>query len=315
MRVLFVCSGNRTGSPGVIVQAQGKSLTKTGLSVKYYVIKGTGLKGYLINIIKLKRYLKKNRFDVIHAHYAFTGVVAAAAKSREKLVVSLMGSDVLAGKVQLYIASFFSRYVWNTTIVKTEGLSRTIKNKKVKIIPNGVDLDAFKPGDQTECKLKLGFAVDKKQVLFLADISRYSKDFPLAQSAFNLLEQQVKNCEFKVVSGIKHDLVPLYLNAADVLLCTSRYEGSPNTIKEAMACNCPVVSTDVGDVRWLFEGCAGYFVTGRKTDEIALKLSEAILNRKNANGRNRLVVLGLDSESISEKIITVYTSLLHSNKR
>jgi glycosyltransferase involved in cell wall biosynthesis len=312
--VLFVCSGNRTGSPGVIVQAQGNSLTKAGLSVKYYVIKGTGLKGYLINIIKLKRYLKKNRFDVIHAHYAFTGIVAAAAKSKEKLVVSLMGSDVLAGKVQLHLASFFSRYAWNTTIVKTEGLSRTIKNNTVKIIPNGVDLNTFKPEDQTGCKLKLGFDVDKKQVLFLADISRYSKDFPLAQSAFNLLEQQLKDCEFKVVSGIKHDLVPIYLNAADVLLCTSRYEGSPNTIKEAMACNCPVVSTDVGDVRWLFDGCVGYCVTGRKTDEIALKLSEAILNRKNANGRNRLVEIGLDSENISKKIITVYTSLLQNSK-
>src|SRR4030042_4531165 len=100
-----------------------------------------------------------------------------------------------------------------------------------------------------------------------------------------------------------------YLNAADVLLLTSFHEGSPNVIKEAMACNCPVVSTDVGDVRWVVGNTSGYYISSFDPGELAEKIKLAIVFRekhRQTNGRDRISELGLDSETVAKKIIDVY---------
>jgi len=92
-------------------------------------------------------------------------------------------------------------------------------------------------------------------------------------------------------------------------LLTSRSEGSPQFIKEAMACNLPIVSTDVGDVRFNVAGVDGCYVCDQDVKELAEKLSLAILFGKRTQGRQRIVALGLDSDTIANKLIGVYNSL------
>jgi glycosyltransferase involved in cell wall biosynthesis len=105
----------------------------------------------------------------------------------------------------------------------------------------------------------------------------------------------------------------LYYNAVDVILLTSLHEGSPNVVKEAMACNCPVVSTDVGDVRWLFGDTPGYFITSFDYKDVVEKIKLAINFREKyyqTKGRERIIDLGLDSGTVAGRIIDVYRQVL-----
>jgi glycosyltransferase involved in cell wall biosynthesis len=124
-------------------------------------------------------------------------------------------------------------------------------------------------------------------------------------------------CEYEItiipVFNISPDKLKYYYSAADVLIMTSLYEGSPNVIKEAMVCDCPVVSTDVGNVRWLFGETQGYYITSYEPHEIALNIKNAIDFRgkyRKTKGWERINELGLDSETVAGKIIEVYKKVL-----
>ena len=104
--------------------------------------------------------------------------------------------------------------------------------------------------------------------------------------------------------------MPLYLNAASLLLLTSKWEGSPNIVKEAMACNIPVVSTKVGDIEYLFENTQGYYYTDSDADKLAEKINYVLNNDIKPNGRQRIIDLKLDSESVANKLIQLYQEVL-----
>jgi len=102
--------------------------------------------------------------------------------------------------------------------------------------------------------------------------------------------------------------MPFYINAADVVLLTSLWEGSPNVIKESMACNRPIVSTDVGDVNHLLNGLDGCYVTSFNEEKIMQKILLA-LEFPEIQGINRIKQLELDSNTIAKKLITHYLTL------
>ena len=107
-----------------------------------------------------------------------------------------------------------------------------------------------------------------------------------------------------------HDEVVDYMCAADALVMTSLSEGSPNAIKEAMACNCPIVVTDVGDVRWVTEGIEGTYVADAyEPGEIASLLGKALRFGKRTAGRERIIRLGLTTGTVARRIMAVYDSV------
>jgi teichuronic acid biosynthesis glycosyltransferase TuaC len=179
------------------------------------------------------------------------------------------------------------------------------------VIPNGVDLSKFRPTEKPSLKKEFSFSEHKPTVLFLADPLRESKNVGLARQAFQLLDPLQANLEVRY--RVAHGQVPMLLNATDVMLLTSKWEGSPNAVKEAMACNCPVVATDVGDVAWLFGDEPGHFITGFDPADVAEKIKLALQFSKEhgkTNGRQRIIKLGLDSESIAKRLISLYQSVL-----
>lgn len=312
IRILFICSGNKAGQPSPVIYNQAKALEQFSCSINFYLVKGKGPIGYLKNIKNLKKTQRLGDHQIIHAH-GFSSFVASFIR-KKPLVVSLLGSELLQHNTLRWFFRIMSKFYWARTIVKTREQAEIIgfsNNKRVFIIPNGVDLERITLIDKTIAKEKVGFSLIKPTVLFLADPLRKSKNFTLAQEATKLISEI--DFDFKVVWNSPIDMVPYYLNASDVVVLSSLWEGSPNVVKEAMACNTPIVSTCVGDVKTLFEGTKGCFIASFNNVDFASKIKEALSYAKEykyTNGRERIVELGLDSSSISARIIGVYNDLI-----
>jgi len=319
VRILFVLSGNNpvagcTDSETAPIKhgaRQGASLSLEGHEIDYYYISGRGIFGYLRNIPPLRRYIKAGNYDLVHAHYSLTAIAASLAGSH-RMVVSLMGSDVLGTSHMLPLLRLFCRYRWSRTIVKTEMMKSRIGNPNVIVLPNGVDTDLFRPLNREEARRHLGFP-DKKIVLFAADADRPEKNYALASEAFSRMNRD--DTILLTLNQADHGKMPWYYNAADVLLLTSVWEGSVNTVKEAMACNLAVVSTDVGDVRSNTRGLKGYHITSFDPDDIAGKLSMALDQKFDTAGRERIMELGLDAASVNSRLSEIYRTVVSDSGR
>lgn len=315
MKILFVLSGNsrESAKPGrsdaLPVKNpvhQADTLRTLGHEVDFFFIKGRGLSGYLRSIPLIRRKIRNGGYDVIHAHYSLTAFAVSLAGSH-RMVVSLTGSDVMGMSPLLHLTRLFSRLRWARVIVKTRAMKARLRSGKILIIPNGVDTCFFAPADKCEAKKQLGFA-GKRIVLFVADPAREEKNYPLAREAVSRLGRD--DTVLLPVHGVAHEMMPAYYNAADVLLLTSLWEGSVNSVKEAMACNLPVVSADVGDVRENTQGLAGYYITSFDAAEIADKLAMALDCKSEIRARERLFELRLDSASVAGRLIEMYNSVI-----
>ena len=224
-----------------------------------------------------------------------------------------MGSEAYSYRFLRILIKLFSVIFWKAVIVKTSSMKKRLRLKNALILPNGVDIDKFKVIEKKVARTNIGFDQSKKYILFMSNPARSEKNFSLAQSATN--ELSIENLSLVPIYNIKPAHIPVFYSSADVLILTSIWEGSPNVIKEAMACNCPIVSTDVGDVNWVIGETAGCFLTSFKIKSISQKIKEALEfaeSKGRTKGRERIIELGLDSESVSRKIIGIYRSVLNA---
>lgn len=305
MNVLFVASGN-SGKVSPIVKNQMEALVSNEIEVDIFLIKGKGVLGYLRNIYPLKSIIRSHKYDVIHAHYSLSAFVASLAGAKP-LIVSLMGSDVKASRIYKHVIRLCSRFFnWRYIIVKSLDMYNQLGISDAKILPNGVDTAKFTPMNKSQCQNRLGWNPEVKHVLFPANPNRAEKDYALAAAAVNLLG----GVELHYFDNIPHEETLYWYNAADAILLTSLWEGSPNAIKEAMACSRPIVSTDVGDVHERVNGLKGCRVVySRNPSEIAIAISE-VVNCSSTDGRIRITDDGLENKQITDRLIQIYHSCL-----
>jgi glycosyltransferase involved in cell wall biosynthesis len=219
-----------------------------------------------------------------------------------------MGSDVLMSKWMRVLTRFFYYYKWDLTIVKTEQMKELLNIGRAHIIQNGVDINRFKPIPKSIARRYINYPEEKKIILFIAILNRPEKNKELAEKAAKELNNN--GIELKHIYNVPNSEIPFYLNAADTLLLTSKWEGSVNVIKEAMACNCPVVTTNVGDVNWVIGNTEGCYITSFEAEDVAQKIKAALSYGKRTNGRQRIIELGLDSESVANKIVALYEEVI-----
>ncbi|MPM58905.1 D-inositol-3-phosphate glycosyltransferase [bioreactor metagenome] len=238
---------------------------------------------------------------------------------KQKIILSLMGKDAYADYVGYKKRKMSSRYLTILTLLiqpfvayiisKSKNIEKYVwLKKKSVIIPNGIDINRFKP---TIVKKNN----ENKTILFLGDKFNIRKNFKLVEESISLLKEQKINLITPYPS--KHETIVSYMNSCDILVFPSFMEGSPNVIKEAMACNCPIVATNVGDIEWLFGGEPGCYLADFTSKDFAKKIEYALRFaeiHKKTNGRNRLIELGLDSDTVAKKIINIYKKLLNNNE-
>jgi teichuronic acid biosynthesis glycosyltransferase TuaC len=320
MRVLVVTAMYPTPdrpASGTFVKEQVDSLREAGVDVDVLAFDGGGLRGYLGAVCAVRRTLREERYDLVHAHYGLTGAVARM-QTRCPVVVTFHGSDLLGGVSSRHrytlmgtAVTIISRLVGlfaAKCIVVADMLKPRLWLRSAVTIPMGVDLSLFKPMSSREAREQLGLDHNTQWVLFVAHPDNHTKRFDIAQAAVGLLQEADLNVELLPVYNASHQQMPLYMNACSVLVLTSMHEASPCVIKEALACNLPIVSVDVGDVAERIDGAEGCYLCERTPQDVAAKLRLALMNGLRPDTRSKIA--GLSLRNTSRRVIAVYEEAL-----
>ena len=299
---------------GSFVQAQMESLRPLGVEFDALFIDGRASRwNYLRGVRRMRACLRQKRYDLIHAHFGLSGWVARC-QCRVPVVVSFMGDDVLGrpcrdGSITAYgrfmqVSSFLLARIVAACIVKSGEMKSKLGLASALVIPNGVDFNLFRPLDRNEARQALGLDPLKKYVLFPYDPAEQRKRYDLIEAA--VAEAQARNPAIEILHArsVPRQRMPLYMNAADLLVLASVFEGSPNAVKEAMAVNLPVVAVDVGDVRQLIGSTEGCFIVPRDAKLMAEKIVEVCRNPVRTKGREHIARLSI--ENVAKEVIAVY---------
>lgn len=311
MKILIVSSKN-SGKISPFVKAQAESLAKLGVQIEYCLIEGKGHFGYLSNYSKLNQQIRDFSPDLIHAHYGLSGLLACC-QFKVPVVITYHGSDINRHENRKY--SYVASKLASENIFVHPDLPGKIGYKKeINLIPCGVDFEVFYPLDIHQVRDELGLDQEKLYILFSSSFDREVKNYPLAKKALELLEQDINLIELK---GFEKNQVNKLMNAVDLLLVTSFSETGPLVVKEAMACNKPIVSTDVGDVRYLCKNLDGHYICDNNPKDVSDKIIQAIdfsKNNDSTKGRQRIIDLGYDIDEIAKRLLNLYKNILSKNE-
>ena len=312
----------------------------TGISYAYFISR------YAIKNIKPKP-------DLLHAHFSYPdgfGMIGLAKKWKVPFVISALGT--LERKVA-YEGSYTSRQIFEAMNCadKVLSVSEDLKNHivnlgisedKVSVVPNGVDIEKFKPAGKEYARNMLNLPQDKKIVLFVGALKKIKGVDYLIEAAKSFLDTNIslymvgrddgmkkslekKAHELKIGNYIKftgpvnHEDITLWLSASDILVLPSLSEGRPNVILEAFACEVPVVATNVGGVpELMINGKTGYLVPAKNPMELSEKVNKLLVDRDlrikmGKFGRMTIIQRGLTWETHAKKTIKIYSKLLMSS--
>lgn len=306
MKVLVVASFNK-GRFAPFITEQAEAVKAAGCEVDFFGLQGKGLKGYLKNLPALMQKIREFQPDVIHAHYGLSGLFANLQR-RVPVVTTYHGSDINDKSVRRFSKMAMRLSAWNV-FVSEKTLAIAKPRKQYSLIPCGVDLSENQLVSKEEARKKMHLAEGGRYVLFAGAFDNAVKNAPLAKETIALMnDPKIALLELK---GYSREEVTLLMCAADAFLMTSVSEGSPQVIKEAMACGCPIVSVDVGDVRDRIEGVSGCFVSPSNDPEtIASLLKKALSFEGKTKGRIRVIADGLDNRQVAEHLIDIYNSII-----
>lgn len=305
MRVLLVCSfkENLAENATPFILEQRNALQRLSVECDMFLVKGKGIKGYLRQLRPLKARIAAFRPDVIHAHYGLCGLLANLQR-KVPVVTTYHGSDINEKRARRFSKIAMHLSAWNVFVSqKTMNIARPGKN--VSLLPCGVDLTESQLTSKQEARRQMHLEPEKQYVLFAGAFDNAVKNAPLAFEA-----AQLSGAELLELKGYTRDEVTLLMCAADALLMTSLNEGSPQVIKEAIACGCPIVSVDVGDVKERVDGVEGCFVArNREPQELSNLLGMALAFQGRTQGRKKIIEDGLENDLVAKELIGIYEQL------
>lgn len=318
MKVLIVTNVYPSeGHPyhGIFVKEQVDAIQRLHPDVIFDVhyINGFGGKGeYLKSIWSVNKRINNANYDLVHIHYGLSGMYLYWPFSKSiPTLVTFHGSDIQPkggnGRVSVAVSQHAAKKV-NAAIILNDEMDAMVKPfcSNTYMIPCAVDIETFKPLEKNRIDETI-------HIVFPSSHERNVKNYPLFQEVLSILKEKygldVKESELKDMTRVQ--IAQLYSNA-DLLLMTSKSEGSPQAVKEAMACNLPCVSTPVGDVKILLDGVKDSYVSKEhNAEELAsLVIKSLERNGKGIFGREQILKLGVDEDSIANKIYDLYSALV-----
>ena len=336
MKVLAICSGNmpdfdlQLHQAFIYDQVCALNAIDPTIEIDFYFIKGKGIGGYLQNFKKLKYTLQEKKYDIVHAHFALSGLLAGMQRG-VPVITTFHGSDINITTLRVFsaLAMLLSKKV----IYVSDALNQKalLKNSnKDHVVPCGLDLSIFKPYSEEELQTfpiratpsrdlrlqpfpnrampsrDLRLQPSKKHILFASSFNNPVKNYSLLQAALKLMD--ASNLVVHELKNMSRVEVAEMMNRVDLCVMTSFSEGSPQFIKEAMACNCPIVSTNVGDVQEVIGNTPGCYVVGFDAAGLASAIQRALAFGKRTEGRDR--ILKFDNQLIAKQIIDIYKTML-----
>lgn len=304
---------------GIFVSEQLKAVKKLHDDVEFDVFYINGFAGklqYIKSIWKIAKTINNDEYDLVHIHYGLAGMYLYWPFIKKvPTVVTFHGSDIQPkggnGRISEMVSIHTAKKA-EAAIILNDEMETMVKPycKNTNMIPCAVDLDVFKPMEKSKQNKKI-------YIVFPSNHERRVKNYPLFCDVMEILKTKYGlNVEEKELKGLTRvEIAQLYSNS-DLLLMTSNSEGSPQAVKEAMACNLPCVSTPVGDVRLLLSNVKDCYVS---SSHDATELAELVVKSlqrtgKGILGREKISNLHLDEESIANKVYQIYSSLLSKPK-
>ena len=296
---------------GIFVKEQVESLQIIGVDCEVFYCDGKN-KGFKQYITKLWWIIMRGHYDVLHCHHALSLIILCMTgwPLFKKTVLSYQNDPTREWGDKVF--KFFNLFV-KKFIVKNR--SEYLKYPKMVYLPNGCNQDFFKPMDKMECRKKLGLDTDKYYVLYMDSNKgvRTQKRKDRFDEVINILNEEYGyNGKVETISlrNTPRKQIPLYMNAIDLHLITSDFEGSPNSVKECMCCNTPVVSTDVGNVKEMIGDIPGtYITTTFEAKELADCVKKVLTSKEPFNGRELFLAKGYGIENVAKKLKVLYNSL------
>ena len=298
----------------IFVERQIDSLMAAGIDGCTFHLRSRTAPGVMLSEWRrLRAEIREFRPDLVHAQYGTATAFLSALATRLPFVVTYRGSDLNPdpgkGRVRCFISRFMSqvaaRRAQRIICVSEQMVNRLWWGRsKVTVVPSGIDNRVFCPGSREAARGKLGWAADERIVLFNGS-HRPLKRPDLARAAVEVARGVCGQVRLVELDGAQPpELVPTMMNAADCLILTSDHEGSPNVVKEAIACGLPVVSRDVGDVRQRLAKVMPSKVTGDTPQELGDALAEILRSLARSNGPS--IAADFSMDSIAARIIVVY---------
>ena len=321
LRVLMVTSeypGPGYPGGGAFVVRQIKALRKAGVEVDVldFISRANPLNHFRA-WMRLRRMMNDRAYDLIHAQFAISALISRM-QLKLPIVVTYHGDEMygiirpdgtrsLKGRVLVLFSQMMS-FMVNEIIVVSHDMGRRMLRKDYHIVPSGIELEKFKPMPRDEARGLLGWPVDGLIVLFaVLRTDEPRKRYGLARAAVDLAARNLP-VEMRLATQIQPDEMPVYMNASDALLLTSLHEGSPTVVKEALACNLPVVTVNVGDVTERLTGVSPSVVVEATPEAIARGLEDVLRAGSRSNGRE--TVLGLSEDVLAQTVIEIYQMAL-----
>lgn len=321
IRVLMITAGwPQPGQPQTthFVKRQAEFLRRAGVVVDVFHFRGAKNPwNYAKAWLAVRPRLRAGRYDLVHAQFGQSGVLALP--KRLPLVVTLRGSDILGivGKDGRYtLAGRISQGVTRLAVRRADAVVVVSEHMKayfdtrapVTVLPSGLDFELFRRLPRDEACRRLGWPLEPRRVLFAGNPEQPRKRYALARAAMDILNRTLA-AELVVAWGVPHAEIPLYMNACDAFVFTSMQEGSPNVVKEALACDLPVVSVPIGDVAQRLRGIAGCELCPDEAPETIAAALERVL-RRGARVAGRAAVAHLAEAAITDRLIGVYRTVL-----
>lgn len=325
IRILMVTSDwlwNSWGGPAVFIARQAEFLRREGIEVDLFPFRGARqARNYAAAWREVQKRVRHGSYDLVHAQFGQSGLTALP--KRIPLVVTFRGDDLegIIGENGRYIAAgwllrFLSRMVArqaDAAIVVSEHMRQHLPPSVAShVLPSGLDLELFRPQPRDEARRRLGLPLDQHLVLFVGNPELARKRYALAKQAVEIVGRSIPTQLLIGWEKPHHEIAGL-MNACDALLFTSMQEGSPNAVKEALACNLPVVSVSVGDVPLRIGGIPGCeLCPDDRLETIAASLERVL--RRGERIDARVAVQDLNEQLLTQRLIGIYRSVISASK-